>query len=137
MSEEMISELFFQPIDVLLDRLADERSAADALVAERDGLVASCIPVEVTEKIARVKETYSQALADRSAAIEQLESLVKEKAITGGVTVKGKSLMAVFLPGRVSWDTKMLQGLALAFPKIMDASKVGDPSASIQKLRGS
>jgi hypothetical protein len=54
--------------------------------------------------------------------------------IAHGASVKAKFLHAVFTKGRVSWDTKMLDGLALAFPRLNEARKEGDPSVSLRKI---
>ncbi len=62
-----------------------------------------------------------------------LESEIKADVLSSGGTVKGAHLMAVWSKGRVSWDTKQLDGLMLAFPQLAQCRKEGDPSVSIRK----
>ncbi len=45
--------------------------------------------------------------------------------------------MAVWSKGRETWDTKSLDGYALAHPEIASLRKVGDPSVSIRKINKS
>jgi hypothetical protein len=59
---------------------------------------------------------------------------VKEQVLTKGSTAKGKYLMAVWSKGRVSWDSKTLDGLALILPQITTARKEGEPSVSFRKI---
>ena len=64
----------------------------------------------------------------------ELESQVKTAVIEGGATAKGGALQAVFNKGRVSWDSRKLEGLMIAFPKLEEARKQGDPYVAIKKV---
>ncbi|CAK0771531.1 hypothetical protein CCP3SC15_4350001 [Gammaproteobacteria bacterium] len=41
--------------------------------------------------------------------------------------------MAVYTKGRVSWDSKKLDGMMILVPELASARKEGEPSVSIRK----
>lgn len=67
---------------------------------------------------------------------EQLEAEIKEQVKHHGATVKGAHIMAVWSKGRVSWDTKGLDGYAAAHPEIDRFRHVGEPSVSFRAVNG-
>lgn len=69
-----------------------------------------------------------------SEKIGGLEFAIKADVLNGGITVKGNSFMCVWSKGRVSWDTKALDGYAAGHPEIAQFRKEGDPSVSIRKV---
>lgn len=83
-----------------------------ALVAKRDGLMAA------------LDET-----------IAATEAAVRGRVLTLGTSVKGASLQAVYSKGKMSWDSKFLQGYAIAVPDILKACEVGEPSVAIKGIK--
>jgi uncharacterized protein YqeY len=67
------------------------------------------------------------------ANIEKLTSEIKNEVLANGATVKGDHMMAVFAKGRVSWDTKALDGVVALHPELAQFRKEGEPSVSIRK----
>ena len=65
---------------------------------------------------------------------DALEAEVKQEVIEAGQTIKGSCLQACYAKGRVSWDTKMLDGYVVAHPEVEQFRKVGEPSVSIRKV---
>ena len=57
---------------------------------------------------------------------------VKADVLAHGETVKGAHLMAVWVKGRTSWDSKRLDGYAAAHPEIETFRSVGEPSVTIR-----
>ena len=49
--------------------------------------------------------------------------------------LKGSLLHAIYAAGRASWDTKALEGYAVAHPEILQFKKVGEPSVSIREMK--
>jgi len=64
--------------------------------------------------------------------IEELEAAVRKAVLNLGMSVRGCHLQAVWNKGRVSWNTKALEGYALAHPEVEALRNVGDPSVSIR-----
>lgn len=65
----------------------------------------------------------------------QLQDEIKALVIGQGESVKGAKLHAVYAPGRVTWDTKRLDGFSLAHPELASFRKVGAPSVTIRPAK--
>jgi hypothetical protein len=72
--------------------------------------------------------------ANLSEQYAKLEAEIKADVLAGGSTVKGKYMQAVYTKGRVSWDSKILDGLMIAIPQLAQARKEGDPSISLRRV---
>ena len=77
---------------------------------------------------------YSPMKDAVSENITRLEGEIKTDVIQHGATVKGERFMAVYVNGRVSWDTKKLDGMMSLIPQIAEARKQGEPSVTIRKV---
>ena len=117
----------------LLDLLADLRAAADKCRLDwetaRDAILAPVKP-----QLADLDAEYTPMLAEVQAKLADAESLVKEAVLREGASVKGKHLHAIWSKGRVSWDTKKLDGLMIALPQLNDCRTEGQPSVSIRTI---
>ena len=77
---------------------------------------------------------FAVKLEGVSENIAALEAEIKQAVISAGTTVKGSFIQAVFTKGRVSWDTKSLDGYAVAHPELLSLRKVGEPSVSLRAV---
>lgn len=111
--------------------LYEEREElAKAHQAARIGL----IPREVWDQLAALDDEFNRKMAAIEASIVEDEADIKAGVLRIGKTVKDPFLQVVYTPGRVTWDSKFLDGYAAAHPEVMVARKVGQPSAAIRKL---
>ncbi len=102
----------------------DKQRAIDTIITDEIRRQLSAIDDELDPLSIAVRETF-----------DQLESEVKVAVLEHGATVKPTSgYTATFVKGRVSWDTKALDGYAAAHPEIERFKKVGSPS--VRLLRG-
>lgn len=121
-------------IEQMLEQLSEFYSQLDALALQKAELLDMIFPPEIKKAIEDVETEFSykeQAVRDNMVALEES---VKQAVIDGGETVKGGGLQAVYNKGRVSWDSKKLEGLMIAFPKIVEARKQGNPYVAIKKV---
>jgi len=118
-----------------LDRLANMQAERDVLAMTKQQLVDAIITPEIKAQIAEVEAEFAPKLETVDAKIEAQTSIVKRLVLEIGDSVKGAFLHAVFAKGRVSWDTKALDGYAVAHPEIVAMRKVGDPSVSIRNIK--
>ena len=65
--------------------------------------------------------------------ISALEEEIKNDVIQHGTTVRGTFLRAVWNKGRVTWNTKAMDGYASTHPEILQFRKEGQPFVSIKK----
>jgi len=102
----------------------------DELRAQRTLLVAD-IQAQITELTAE-RDMLS---LDLDEAINALTKDIKDAVLTHGASVKAVHLHAVWSKPRTSWDTKALNGYAVAHPEILEFRKTGRPSVSIRASR--
>lgn len=121
-------------IKAKLDELADLRSALDTIALEKQAVVDSILTPELKAKLAEIDAEFAGKAEVANGKSATLEAEIKELVKTGAETVKGTFLMAVWNKGRVSWDTKSLDGYAVAHPEILNLRKEGDPTVTIRKI---
>ena len=121
-------------IQEMLDQLAEYQAQQAAIDLRKQELVDAILTAEIKAKLAEIDAEFSPQVEAVAANIAALTDNIKAEVITTGASVKGAHLQAVYTKGRVSWDTKMLDGLAIVFPKLEEARKIGDPSVSIRKV---
>jgi Asp-tRNA(Asn)/Glu-tRNA(Gln) amidotransferase A subunit family amidase len=97
---------------------------------------------------AKVKDVYAQVEQRKSdieyeftdkakSVIDNISSLtaeIKAETIKAGSSQKGKFWQAVYVRGRVTWNTDMLDGMCIAYPELTKARKVGEPSVTLRKV---
>ena len=65
-------------------------------------------------------------------AIASMKKAIGAEVLAHGAPVKGSVLQAIINKGRVSWDSKLLEGYAVAHPEIKAARKEGEPTVTIR-----
>jgi phage host-nuclease inhibitor protein Gam len=120
--------------DEMLEGLTEMYAQRDLLMLDRKRAETAAMPQEVIDALADIATEYAPKESAVSEKIAELEEAIKGEVIKTGVTVKGGSLQAVYSKPRVTWETKGLDGLLVAFPQLAQFRKVGAPSVSIRKL---
>lgn len=121
-------------IEQMLDQLAEYRAEQDAIALRKQELIDAVLTAEIKARLAEIDAEFQEQIDGASTNIAALESQIKAEVLKAGATVKGSHLMAVWSKGRVSWDTKMLDGMVKLIPQIGEARKEGGPSVSIRKV---
>jgi hypothetical protein len=117
-----------------IDQLANFQAQRDVLELEKQSLIDQLIPPEIKARIEEIEAEFSGKREAVDEKITELESEIKEEVIRQGATVKGTFLRVVYHAGRVTWDTKKLDGYAHSRPEILEFRKQGEPFVSIQKV---
>jgi phage host-nuclease inhibitor protein Gam len=93
---------------------------------------------DVYTKVYIRRNEIEAEFADKAASvIDNIASLtaeIKAATIQEGKTVKSKFWQAVYVKGRVTWNTDMLDGMCVAFPELLKARKCGEPSVTLRKV---
>lgn len=118
-----------------LNQLAEMRAKQDAIRLHYDELRAKVLTPEIQAALDDIAAEEASALEAAGNGIEQLTAKIKAAVIEDGATVKADFLQAVYMKGRVSWNTKALNGYAAAHPEIEQFRKVGKPSVSIRVVK--
>lgn len=121
------NELLEQYTDIILRR-SDLDSKKQALIDE-------ILTPEIKQALADVEAEFEPYYVDLNMDQEIIEPMLKDAVIQEGKTIKGTTFMAVYGKPRISWDTKMLDGLAMVIPQVADAKTIGQPSVSIRLIK--
>ncbi len=84
-----------------------------------------------------IEVEFGKSIDSLAEGINLLEREVKSMALELGESVKGDDLHVVLFKGKVSWDSKGLEGFAVAHPEINAFKKVGSPYCSIKAVKKS
>lgn len=117
-----------------LNRLSELQCQADVIKLRFDELRKSVLTPEIQQQLADIAAEETTALDALKDGIDGLTEEIKNEVLSAGVTVKGDYMMAVYNKGRVSWDTKGLDGFAIAHPEMAAFRKVGEPSITLRKI---
>lgn len=117
-----------------LNRLAELEAQADVLRLHFQNLRDAVLTQEQREQLADIDAEQQTALEALKGGIDSLTAEIKAEVASAGATVKADHLQAVYSKGRVSWDTKALDGYAAGHPEVLPFRKEGDPSVSIRKV---
>ena len=117
----------------LLNKLADLMAAQDVLRMDMDAKkVAIMAPVQA--ELNDLQTEYAPMFDHLQEEIAATEVVVRDAVMRGGESVKAAHLHAIFNKGRVTWDTKALDGYAVAHPELAGLRKVGEPSVAVRKV---
>ena len=116
-----------------LDRLAELKAEQDLLNIKKQELIDSVLTPEIRTKIAEIEEEFEPQFEAVNFTTDELSKTIKAEVVGLGETVKGAVLQCCFVKGRISWDTKGLDGYLVDHPELNRFRKQGDPSASIRK----
>ena len=121
-------------IQEMLDQLAEYQAQRALLDVKRQELVNEVYTPEIQARLTEIDIEFAPLFNAVDENINALTDNIKAEVIATGASVKGAHLQAVYSKGRVSWDTKIIEGLAVVFPDLEKARKIGDPSVSIRKV---
>ena len=120
-------------ITKLLDKLSELYAQRDLLAMQKQEMINAVLTPEIRAKLAEIDAETAPMFEAVNANAAELEATVKATVLEHGATVKGAHLQAVYVKGRVSWDTDKLDGMAALIPQLNEARKVGQPSVAIRK----
>ena len=120
--------------DQILKELTEAYAQRDLLKIDHAEARDNAIPEEVEAALADIDLEYAPKIDSIDDKISKLEGQAKQAVLEAGMTVKAGALQAVYMKGRVTWDTKKLDGLMIVFPQLNQERKVGEPSVTIRKV---
>lgn len=118
----------------MLDKLAEYQAQRTLIELDKQKAIDSILTYEVRNALADIEFEFEGKYAGVDAKIAELTEQVKQAVIENGESAKGSFLHAVYAKGRVSWDSRKLEGLMMVIPQVAEARKIGDPSVSIRKI---
>ena len=116
-----------------LDRLANFQAERDFLALHKQELIDQVLTPEIKARLEEIEMEFAQRVEAVDENISALEEEIKNDVIQHGTTVRGTFLRAVWNKGRVTWNTKAMDGYASTHPEILEFRKEGQPFVSIKK----
>jgi hypothetical protein len=114
----------------ILEHLTEAYARRDLIALAKK----EAIPADVHKILEDNQIAFEDKINANAALISDLEAQAKEAVLKEGETAKGGALQAVYVKGRVSWDTRKLDGMMIVIPELNQARKVGEPSVTIRKV---
>ena len=120
----------------IIKGLQDDRNAdVDKILTPEMQSQIAAIDAQLAGELSDIDLEFNRDTEAVDANISKLEADIKDAVKEHGATVKGTCIQAVYSKGRTTWMTDKLEGLALAFPPLLAAKKVGEPSVSLRDVK--
>jgi hypothetical protein len=119
---------------VMLDDLSDLQERLQTVQTAYAVAREAQIPATVRTALARVDAEYAACAQALETTIAQVAACLKQAVLERGASVKGTGLHAIYVKGRVTWDSRYLEIYAASHPEIQPARKEGQPSVSLRKV---
>lgn len=116
-------------------RQLDELNAQlDLANIHKQDAINKVLTPEIKAELAAIDIEFGQQIEAITSTMAIVEADVKAGVVTLGQTVKEGRFMAMYNKGRVTWDTKKMEGFALAHPELAALRKEGEPFVTIKKV---
>jgi hypothetical protein len=124
-----------EEIRIKLDELADLQMGQAGIQLRKQIDIDQIITPEVKAKLAEIDAKYLGESSDLQTKIAELDGYIRKAVLDLGTSIKGSRLHAVWNKGRVSWDSKALDGYAAGHPEIAPFRTESQPSVSIRPAK--
>ena len=119
----------------LLNEYTNNLAEIDLLNGERQTMIDKVITPEIKAQLENIDRGIDPVIEKFNARAAELADLIKAEVIAAGETISGEHHQAVYSKPRVSWNSKGLEGYAVAHPEILVFRTEGSPSVSL-RVRG-
>jgi hypothetical protein len=121
-----------QPVVAKLEQLKELDAHREIIRLDKQAAINSVLTDEIKTQLRAIDAEFDPITENINNTVGVIEAEIKEAVLSHGVTVKG-AYTAIYANGRVSWDTKALDGYAAAHPEIERFKTTGSPSVSIRR----
>jgi len=118
-----------------IERYSDLGFGLDILNSDKQALKDSVIPADIKAMLAEIDAEFDVKIEALNMERATLEAEIKEAVLAAGQSLKGSYHNFSWTKPRVSWDTKGLDGYAVAHPEILRFRKEGNPSVSVRGVK--
>ena len=120
----------------MLEQYADLLERQEMLQQQMQELIDKVpVPKEITDQWNTIKAEYQPMIEIVVINADAIKQQIQEDVLINKATVHGNKYMAVYVSGKKSWDGKKLEGFAMAYPEILQAQKVGEPTVTFRKVK--
>jgi len=89
---------------------------------------------QVAQHKNEIEAEFSGKAEDVEENIKKLEIEIKAEVKAGKKSVKGKSFHAIYVSGRITWNTDKMEAWLISYPFLKDARKEGEPSITLRRV---
>lgn len=122
-------------IEQLLDQLAEIYHKLDLLNLDYTTRRQEILSPEIRSALSELDAEFLQTKDGAEVNIADLKSKIEVLAKEHGASVAGQYMRATFIKGKVTWDTKALDGYMIAEPALAAFRKEGDPFIRIEFIK--
>jgi uncharacterized protein YhaN len=115
-----------------LERLANLRAAADIARIDYEAKRAEVLKKVQTELDA-IDLEFQPVLEAAEANASALEAEIRNDVLLRGESLRGSAYQAIYMKGRVSWDSAGINDYAHSHPEVLQFRREGPPSVSLRK----
>ena len=123
-----------QTIEEMIAQYENFQAQKDLIALDKQALIDSVLTPEIKAKLLEIDTEFHDKEQAVIVNAERAEDELRAAVLAGGVTVKSGHTMAVWVKGRVSWDSKALDGMMILLPELAKARKEGAPSVTLRKV---
>ncbi len=116
-----------------LKRLAELRAALDMTRIDYESRRAEVLQ-KVQAELDALETEYQPLLDAAQDNAEILEGEIKNDVLVGGKSVSTDVYQAIYMKGRVTWDSEGITRYAEAHPDVLKFRKVGNPSVALRTV---
>ena len=132
-------------IDRQRKQVRDTQFKAECVIREKIRTAKEILSDQVTAQTADVYKAIAQRKAEIEAEfagkadavdenIRKLTDEIKNAVKELGTSVKADHFQAVYVKGRVTWDTSKMDGYAVGHPEVLFMRKEGEPSVTLRRI---
>jgi hypothetical protein len=114
-----------------LDRLADLRAAVDVTRMDYEKKRAEILK-KVQAELDAIEAEYQPVLEAAEGNASALETEIKNDVLLAGESIQSGVFHAIYMKGRVSWDSEGISSYARLHPEVLKFRKEGQPSVSLR-----
>ena len=129
-----MTEGYERTVEQMLDTMAELEAQRELLRLDVEGIKEGLIPDDVKQQLLDMDVEYAVQFAEIDSRIALLDEQIRMAVLSLGDNVKGQYRHAVYVKGRVSWDTRGLDKLSYRVPEVMEYRREGQPSVRIGKI---
>ncbi|MCA1553883.1 MAG: hypothetical protein LC737_05850 [Chloroflexi bacterium] len=117
-----------------LEQLSEMQNAADVLRLDYEAKRQEILRA-VQAELDALADEYQPLVDTLSENIESLTDEIRGDVLAHGATVKCERLQAVYMRGRVSWDTRALDHYAESHPDVQAYRREGEPRVQLRVVK--
>ena len=131
------AELKIAPVstEALIDALYASRACLDELNTRKAEELDALITPAIRFQMQIIEAKYALTIPGQVEVVAMREAAVRDRVLAEGCSTKGQRLHAIWVKGRVSWDSKGLDAFSIAEPRILAFRSEGSPTVTIRGIK--